>query len=78
MRNVTRTCDRCGAVLTNQPGSILEVKAGELTKHFAEPWLDLCTPCSERFADWLRSGLQVNHGGPRGAQTDAAVMLDPG
>jgi hypothetical protein len=30
MRQVTRICDRCGAVLTDEHGSILELKAGDL------------------------------------------------
>ena len=73
MKQITWICDRCGAVCTDQPCSILELKAGELTKQFAEPWIDLCGPCSERFIDWLRSGRQANRDGPGEALADLAV-----
>ena len=36
MKEVRRFCDRCGAVLTDQPGSVLQVKAGELAGSLPE------------------------------------------
>jgi hypothetical protein len=63
-REVTRHCDRCGAVV--------DVQAGGMVRQYPEA-LDLCKECSERFADWLRSGHQANHSGPGGALADTAV-----
>jgi hypothetical protein len=54
-------------------GSVLEVKAGELTKQIAEPWVDLCSDCSSGFTDWLKSGRQTHHDGLGGATADTAV-----
>lgn len=72
MKTITRICDRCGDPLTDQPGSIVEVKAGDLVNRTGET-LDLCQTCCDRFADWLRSGRQANHDGPGGALADTAV-----
>ena len=37
---------------------MLEVRAGELVKRHDDAWIDLCGPCTDRFVDWLRSGLE--------------------
>ena len=74
MRTQKVCCDRCAAVVVEH-GSIIELKAGELTKQHAEPWIDLCGSCSERFVEWLRSGKahQAGHATPGHA---ASVMVD--
>ncbi len=72
MRQVTRICDRCRAVLTDQPGSIVEVRAGDLVNRTGEV-LDLCQACCDRFADWMRSGHQGSQDGPGGAIAATAV-----
>jgi hypothetical protein len=72
MRQVTRICDRCGAVLTDQPGSIVEVKAGDLTRQFSEA-LDLCSDCSGLFSDFLKAGHQTHQAALGGILQDTAV-----
>jgi hypothetical protein len=72
MKTVTRIRDRCGSVLIECHGSILEIKAGLLARRFSEP-LDLCTDCGSLFANWLRSGRQTRQNGPGEALADTAV-----
>jgi hypothetical protein len=73
-RTVTRICDRCKGCCVEQ-GSVIEVKAGDLTKQVTET-LDLCTDCSALFADFLRSGYQAAHAGPVGPIPGALGSLD--
>ena len=54
------------------------ILSGDLTKQFAEPWVDLCSGCSERFADWLKSGRQTHHDEPGGAISPTAVAFSDG
>jgi hypothetical protein len=74
-REVKRICDRCGHFITDQPGSILEAKAGDLAKTPPDAWVDLCHECSGLFLDWLKAGRanQANHDGIGGALADRAV-----
>jgi hypothetical protein len=53
-RVVTRTCDRCPAVLTDRSGSILETKAGELVGKLPAE-VDLCKECSDLFISFMHS-----------------------
>ena len=55
-------------------GAIVDVQAGGMVRQYPEA-IDLCKKCSERFADWLRSGGQANHSGPGGAISQTAVLL---
>ena len=72
MKQVTRHCDRCGQNIL-EGGAIVDVQAGGMVRQYPEA-LDLCKECSERFADWLRSGHQANHSGPGGAISSTAVL----
>ena len=71
MKQVTRHCDRCGQNIL-EGVAIVDVQAGGMVRQYVEV-LDMCKECSERFADWLRSGHQGNHSGPRGAISQTAV-----
>ena len=72
MKQVTRHCDHCGQNIL-EGGAIVDVQAGGMVRQYPEA-LDLCKECSERFADWLRSGHQANHSGPGGAISQTAVQ----
>jgi hypothetical protein len=61
---VIRHCDRCGSTI-EAGGSILKVKAGELTRRFTEP-LDLCGPCGLLLAQFLQQGHQKPAGAAHG------------
>jgi hypothetical protein len=55
MRTTVIHCCRCRCTIMGGH-SILEVKAGALANRFdAEPRVDLCRDCADRFLDWLRS-----------------------
>jgi hypothetical protein len=56
VKRITRVCNKCTAVITDNPGSILEAKYGDVAKALEEPWIDLCPTCSAMFLDWLRVG----------------------
>jgi hypothetical protein len=56
MKRITRVCNKCTSVITDNPGSILEAKYGEVARQLDEPWIDLCPSCSSAFLDWLRAG----------------------
>jgi len=73
MSRVTqRFCDRCGACVTDRPGSIVEVKAGDLVDRIGET-VDLCPVCSDGFTSWLRSARQAHQDGPGEAIAATAV-----
>jgi hypothetical protein len=52
MRHCTISCDRCSSPISGGH-SILEVKAGELSKT-RDDQIDLCSSCCAEFVDWLR------------------------
>jgi hypothetical protein len=78
MREVKRFCDPSGLVMVDQPGSILEANAGDLPKQTDEPWIDLCSPWSSLFLDWIRSykSHHANHDGIGQALADLRRRLD--
>jgi hypothetical protein len=64
-----------------EQGSVIEVKAGELTRKLPSEPLDLCEDCSALFLDWLRSGHQANHAAPARAipsTLDGLAVPSPG
>ena len=61
MKTTSIQCDRCGSPITGGH-SIIEVKAGNLTRLHSDP-IDLCSECCERFNEWLKGGHEHGHNG---------------
>jgi hypothetical protein len=58
-RTVDITCDRCGSPIKSGVPMIV-IAHDPMPRRFAKRYLDLCTPCTKSFDEWMGVGAAYN------------------